>query len=223
MLFRSSDAGIHLYAAGHQTAGRGRRGRSFYSPADTGLYMTLALPYTGGAADAQIVTCAAAAAVCGAIAALSDQRPQIKWVNDIMIGGRKAAGILTELVTDSSNQPRAVIVGIGLNLCTEAFPEEFAEKAGNIGDIDSSALCGTIAEKLIRLYESQDNNSVLEKYKELSLCIGRTVTYRKDGCMHTAEALDIAPDGGLVVRENGALITLNSGEISIVLERGSFG
>lgn len=212
-----ADKGIHLYAAARQTAGRGRRGHRFYSPKDTGLYMTLSLPLSDSQEGVQKITCAAAVAVCEAVMSLSELQPQIKWVNDIFVGGKKAAGILTELVTDSKNQPVAVIVGVGLNLNTTDFPEEFAEKAGNLGDLDVSALCGRIAENLIGLYRHLNDNSVIEKYKRFNLCIGRTVTYEKDGAVHIAEAVDIADDGGLVVEENGTRSVLSSGEISVKL------
>jgi len=82
---RSLTDGAHLYATGHQTAGRGRRGHDFYSPRDTGLYMTLSLPITEVEADIQRLTCIAAVAVCEAITALSDKKPLIKWINDIYI------------------------------------------------------------------------------------------------------------------------------------------
>lgn len=210
------DCGICLYAASEQSAGRGRRGHSFYSPKDTGLYMTLSLPLSAET-SIQKITCAAAVAVCEAILSLSDIKPLIKWVNDIYVGGKKAAGILTELITDSKNQPRAVIVGIGLNLNTRDFPAEFADNAGNLGDIDENALCGTIADNLITIVGQLDDNSIIEKYKALNLCIGREVRFTKDGVEHTAEAVDIAFDGGLIAEENGARLTLNSGEISVQL------
>lgn len=213
---RSADNGVCLYATTHQTAGRGRHGHSFYSPKDTGLYMTLALPLSPCAASLQKITCAAAVAVCEAVTALSDIDPRIKWVNDIYVSGKKAAGILTELICSEDNQPRAVIIGIGMNLCTERFPDEFASNAGNIGDIEVNALCGTVAAKLIDLYRHLDNNSILEKYKERNFCIGKVVRYNKNNVTHTAKAVDIDDNGGLVVEENGVLTTLNSGEISII-------
>ena len=213
---RRSDSGICLYATTHQTAGRGRRGHSFYSPKDTGLYMTLSLPLSTPTASVQKITCAAAVAVCEAVSTLSDIHPAIKWVNDIYVDGKKAAGILTELVCDDSNQPRAVIVGIGMNLCTEQFPEEFAANAGNFGDIEVNALCGTITARLIKYFHCLNDNSVIEKYKALNFCLGRAVRYTQNDMPHTAKAVDIDADGGLVVEENGVITTLNSGEISIV-------
>ena len=213
---RRADTGMCLYATTHQTAGRGRRGHSFYSPKDTGLYMTLSLPLSDPSASVQKITCAAAVAVCEAVSALSDIQPVIKWVNDIYVHGKKAAGILTELVSDSDNHPRAVIVGIGMNLCTEQFPDEFAANAGNLGDIEVNALCGTITAKLIDSYRHLDDNSIIEKYKARNFCIGRAIRYMQNEMIHIAKAVDINNDGGLVVNENGVTTTLNSGEISVV-------
>ena len=206
--------GCVLYAAESQTAGRGRRGHSFFSP-PTGLYMTLSLPIAGEPADVQLLTCAAAVSVCGALSALAPLSPSVKWVNDIYIGGRKAAGILAELVLDNDNRPLRVIVGIGVNLTTEDFPPELADTAGSAGDIDPDLLCAAIADDLITAYYNPDNNSLLEKYKELNFCLGRTVTYTDRDGEHTAEAADIAPDGSLIVTENGIKKSLRSGEISI--------
>ena len=209
------DEGVHLYAAEHQTAGRGRRGRSFYSPAGTGLYMTLSLPCSGAPEDLQRVTCAAAVAVCEAIERLGAIRPRIKWVNDIYVGEKKTAGILTELVTDSDNRPVKVIVGVGVNLTTADFPAQIAAIAGSLGAFEPEALCSAIADKLTALYGDLGNNSIIEKYKQRDLCIGRTVRYCKDGTEHTARAVDIAPSGALIVEENGARTVLSSGEISV--------
>ena len=212
-----TDGGVCLYAAQRQTRGRGRRGRSFYSPKNTGLYMTLAFPLSDHKTGVQRITCAAAVAVCEAVEALSDKKPQIKWVNDIFLHNKKVAGILTELLTDSKNQPRSVIVGIGLNLNTVDFPQELADKAGNLGELEVNALCGTIANNLVDIYRDLGNNSIIEKYKQRSNCIDRTVTYFKNGTAHTARAVDIDRDGGLVVEEKGETITLDSGEISVKL------
>ena len=210
-----ADRGIHLYATMHQTAGRGRRGHEFWSPKDTGLYMTLAFPVAD--TDIQLLTCAAGVAVCEAIEELSNRKPQIKWVNDIYIEGRKVAGILAELVTDDDNRPLSVIVGIGMNLTTDSFPDDIAGTAGCIGDIQPEALCAAVTDDLITLFSDLNDNSVIEKYSALNLCIGRTVRFTKDGTEHEAQAVDIAEDGGLVVDENNVRYTLSSGEISVTL------
>ena len=178
--------------------------------------MTLSLPLADDAANVQKITCAAAVAVCEAIEALCAIRPRIKWVNDIFVDGRKAGGILTELLSDDRNRATAVIVGIGLNLNTEDFPSDIADKAGNIGDIDVNLLCAAIVNNLKAVFDSPDNNSILEKYRRLNLCIGHNVRFTKDGTEHTAKAVGIAADGGLMVEENGGITVLNSGEISVL-------
>lgn len=211
-----SDAGLVLYAADRQTAGRGRRGHSFYSP-PTGLYMTLSFPAAGKAADLQRLTCAAAVAVCDALTALGVFNPAVKWVNDVYLNGKKAAGILAELVTDDDNQPLRVIVGVGVNLTTAEFPAEFAEKATGAGDLDPSLLCAAIADRLIGWYDRLHDASLIERYKALNLVIGRQITYADRGGVHTAKAVDIAPDGSLIVEENDVEKALFSGEISVNL------
>ena len=210
----ATDRGLCLYAASHQTAGRGRRGHTFYSPADTGLYMTLSLPLDGELAGVQLVTCAAGVAVCEAIEELAECKPQIKWVNDVLIDGKKVAGILAEVVC-KDNEPSAVIVGIGVNLKTDSFPDEFADRAASVGDIEPEALCAAIADRLIEYYNDLSNNSLIEKYRERNICIGKTVTFTKDGKKISAEAVGIDRLGGLTVEINGERITLNSGEISV--------
>lgn len=209
-----TDEGAVLYAADSQTAGRGRRGHSFYSP-PTGLYMTLSMPISGSVADVQRLTCAAAVAVCEALSARGCPSPAIKWVNDIFTGGKKAAGILAELVTDACNRPLRVIIGVGVNLTTTDFPAEFAARAGGVGDLDPSLLCADIADRLIGFCEKPDDPTMMDRYRALSLVLGQAIAYTDRDGEHTATARDIAPDGSLIVEENGSLKTLSSGEISV--------
>ena len=210
------DGGVRLYAASHQTAGRGRRGRSFYSPADTGLYMTLALPIDRELSELQPVTCAAGAAVCEAIEDLTGRAAGIKWVNDIMLDGKKVAGILAELIGSDIGET-AVIIGVGINLTTESFPAEFAERAGSIGEVEPELLCAAVADRLIGYCGASGYNSVMEKYRSRSLCLGRTVSFIRDGKKITASAVGIDSSGGLTVENEAGRFTLNSGEISIIM------
>ena len=205
-----------LFVSERQTAGRGRRGRSFYSP-DTGLYMTLMLPIKT-AEGVQKITCAAATATADAIEALTSLNVGIKWVNDIYLETKKVAGILCELLCDGENTPKAVIIGIGINLTTSDFPAEFSDRAGGIGDIDKNRLCAAVTENLLNEFEKLGENHFLKKYTERSIALGKTVTYEKNGVKHKAKAVDITPDGGLVVEESGTREILSSGEISISIQ-----
>lgn len=230
---------VVLYVTDHQTAGRGRRGHDFYSPKGSGMYFTLSLPLSAQPADIQVMTCVAAVATCEAIEVLTNSSPKIKWVNDILIDGKKVAGILTELVADGQNRPLSVIIGIGVNLTTDHFPAEFALTAGCVGKVDPNRLCAAIVDRLIDMYRiivgdgapdvphsayssataKHDNccyNSILEKYKRLNVCIGKAIRYKDADGAHTAKAVDIANDGSLIIEENGIQKTLHSGEISII-------
>ena len=177
--------------------------------------MTLSLPVGDNVQTVQRLTCAAAVAVCEAIGELTGLSPAVKWVNDVYVNGRKVAGILAELVSDEENRPAAVIIGIGVNLTTEGFPEEFADRAGSVGDIDANLLCTRIADNLTERYDHLNDNSFLEQYRELSLCLGRRIRYTDADGDHIAEAIGIGDDGCLIVTENGIKKSLRSGEISI--------
>ena len=204
-----------LYAADSQTAGRGRLGRSFYSP-EGGLYMTVVLPVRGSAEGVQRVTCAAAVAVCEAISDLTGLSPSVKWVNDIYVNGRKAAGILAELICGADNAPISIALGIGINLTTETFPDELAGKAVSIGYTDPSLLCAAIADRLIEQYERLSDNSFMEKYISLNIIPGKLIRYADSGGEHTALAKAITADGSLEVEENGVTSYLSSGEVTII-------
>ena len=124
-----------LVLAGGQTAGRGRLGRSFASPAGKGVYCSVVLRPPLPAANAQTATIGAAVAVCRAVQMLCGLELAIKWVNDLYYKGKKVCGILTEAGTDlESGQLEWLVVGIGLNLTATAedFPPELAAKAGSL-------------------------------------------------------------------------------------------
>lgn len=213
--------GTELIAAVRQTAGRGRMGRAFYSPADTGLYMSLLLPCPEGFERAVYSTTAAAAAVVRAIERLTPLRPMIKWVNDIYLDGRKICGILTEAVTDSvTGAFTGVVVGVGVNLKTSCFPPELEHIASSLGEAapDRCALAAAITDELLAITDALPDRSFLEFYRSRSLVIGRRITYTANGAAHGALAVGIDGQGGLIVRtDSGERITLSSGEISLRL------
>ena len=126
----------YAVVAGAQTRGKGRTGRSFYSPADTGIYLSLLLrPKDCGPAQAVKFTTMAAVAACEAIEKVSHRSPQIKWVNDIYIDGKKVSGILTEASVSLENGSlEYVLLGIGINVYPpeKGFPQELRETAGSV-------------------------------------------------------------------------------------------
>lgn len=205
-----------LVCAGRQTAGRGRQGKSFYSPEGSGIYMSLVIHPGSSLQNAVTATTAAAVAVCRAIEALTDITPQIKWVNDVYVNGRKICGILTEAVTDfESGTVSSVIIGIGVNITTKDFPSD-VENAGALNaDISRSALIAKIADELMKTALG-DYNAFIDYYRTHSMIIGREITFFENGTATSATALEIDETGGLVVKtDNGEIRTLRSGEITV--------
>ncbi len=205
-----------LIVANEQSAGRGRQGKSFYSPADTGIYFSFVTEPKVSLQNAVGATTAAAVAVCRAIEGLTDAKPQIKWVNDVYLNGAKICGILTEAVTDfESGTVSAVIIGIGINISTLTFPEE-VENAGCLGrKIQRAELVGAIARELLEIAFC-DTAEYIDYYRSHSMLLGRKINFIENGRVTPATALAIDERGGLTVKtENGEIKTLRSGEISI--------
>ncbi|MBR7002868.1 MAG: biotin--[Neisseriaceae bacterium] len=126
-----------VYLAARQTQGRGRMGRSFFSP-DGGLYFSMLFRPKMNPATSLLLTVAAAVAVAEAMDEVFDTQSKIKWVNDVYVNGKKVCGILAESQLDPSKPTeQAVIVGIGINVCApkDGFPTEIENRAG--------ALCET--------------------------------------------------------------------------------
>ena len=216
--------GLALIAE-EQTAGRGRMGRSFYSPPESGLYLSLLLRPEMQAVDAVHLTACAAVAVAEAIEALSGREAQIKWVNDIFVGGRKVCGILTEASVDcESGMMHYVIIGIGVNTHVPDgnFPEELRGIAGAaFGSEPVPELrCRLAAEILDRLSDYAANPAapaVFEGYRRRSLVLGKEISILSPGRdPQPAVAVDLGKDYSLLVRlPDGSTRRLNSGEVSV--------
>lgn len=205
-----------LIVANHQSAGRGRLGRKFYSPTDTGLYMSLILTAKPQITDTVCVTSASAVCVSEAISDLCNINAQIKWVNDIYIEGRKVCGILAQAVTDSkSGQITHIVVGIGINVTTSDFPDDIKDIACSLGKVDRATLCAKITDNLIDTYADIKSRSFIDRYKSRSLVLGREITYTQDGVSKVATAIDIDSNGGLVIQTEDGIKTLSTGEISV--------
>lgn len=212
--------------AGEQTRGRGRLGRSFYSPADTGLYLSLLLRPDGfSPAQAVYMTTMAAVAVCQAIEAVSGRNARIKWVNDIFLDGRKVCGILTEgsfdLETGSLN---SIILGVGINVYAPAdgFPRELEQIAGAVFPEPitdgRSRLAAEFLNRFLELYRQQDSTYAAE-YRRRSLVLGRQVLVITPAEQKTALALDVDEECRLLVQyPDGKTEALSSAEISVKVE-----
>ncbi len=209
--------GDGLFVAHNQTEGRGRLGKSFFSP-NGGLYMSIVIHPNISLSDATLITPAAAVAVVEAIQNATKKHPLIKWVNDIFIDGKKVCGILTEAVSDfEKGIAKAIIIGIGINVDKVDFPEELKEIAGSLNcPIDKIQLAADIFNRLKEICDRLPDKSFMDDYRKYSLILGKTITFNRNGKDYTSIAKNILNDGSLEVltNENQQLI-LNSGEISI--------
>lgn len=203
-----------IITASEQTAGRGRRGHSFYSPKDTGIYMSLVIK--PDLSPATLITAAAAVAVCKACKELTDCNPQIKWVNDIYVNKKKICGILTEGIINFETQSiDTAIVGIGVNISTDTFPED-VQYAGSLmaENLPRNQLIGRIASLLNALLKS-GKEEILAEYKSAQMVLGQEVSYLYNGESHTGTAIDINEVGNLIVKTKNGTDILTAGEISI--------
>lgn len=198
-----------LITAEMQTAGRGRQGKSFYSPDKTGLYMTLVFDAPD---SCELLTAAAAVAVCKELELLN-LNPQIKWVNDIYIGSLKVCGILAECFC--CNNRKYIALGIGININTRDFPDDIPNPGSLNIECNKEKLAESIAERFFNL---TDNECILNEYEKRLFVIGKTVTYIKNGTEYTAKVDGINKLCNLLVtRTDNTEDVLSSGEISIKL------
>ena len=218
---QGASAGTVL-VAGQHTGGRGRRGRSFFSPPGTGVYISLLLRPQLQMQQAVLFTTAASVAVCRAVEKLTGQTPQIKWVNDVFINGKKVCGILTEAAADlETGMVEYAVLGLGLNVTEPVggFPPEVARVAGSIfkepqGNA-KNRLTAEVLNQLANLLQNPAGPDIYSDYKSRQLLLGHKVTFEQNGVQQTATAVDVARDYGLVVQlPNGQQRVLSSGEVS---------
>ena len=185
--------------AEEQTKGRGRLGRSFCSPLAGGIYMSFILEPRFDMTKSVLITTAASVAVCKAIEKVTGILCQIKWVNDIYLGGKKICGILTEAVSDfESGQIEHIVIGIGINYSTasSAFPKELRETAGSLfGDgpagsndhhpakgsvasdpaITRNRLIAEVINQILAINENLESRGFMPEYKERSFVLGKEI------------------------------------------------
>lgn len=209
--------------ANTQTGGHGRYGRSFFSPADSGIYMSLLLrPRMVSPEQATGLTTMAAVAACEAIEEVSGCKAGIKWVNDVLIAGKKVCGILTEGAFSLENQSMEyVVLGIGINVYPprEGFPEALQDIAGFVLEQQQAdgknALAAGFLNRFLEYYGRNDRDYA-QAYRERSVVIGRDIDVISPSGNRRALALDIDRDCRLIVRyETGEIARLSSGEVSI--------
>ena len=217
--------------ADEQTGGRGRQGRSFLSPKGKGIYLTLLYKPAVPPARAVSLTACAAVAVCDGIENACGTRPGIKWTNDIVMNGKKLAGILTEMsIEGETGMLQYVVTGIGINITQEPseFPPEVRSIATSLSweighPVTRGRVCACLIDSLDNAYRKwlSGSSNYQTRYRADCLTIGKPVRIiRPDGTREAfAESLD--DDLGLIVRyPDGTRETVTAGEVSV---RGLWG
>lgn len=209
--------------AKEQTQGRGRMGRSFYSPSSTGIYFTIILRPELSVEDSLLITTATAVAVVKAIDTVSGRKAKIKWVNDIFVDGKKVCGILTEASMNfESGSLEYAVVGIGINILPKDFPEEITKVAGSVFSekpSDAPVISHLVAEVLNNMAECMNqitDKRYLDDYRSQSFLIGQDILVIKDGSKIPAKAIEIDDKARLVVEySDKSKEALSSGEVSV--------
>ena len=221
-LAQNGAAGNTIILAEEQTQGKGRLGRSFYSPGGTGIYMSILIRPKLDISKGLLITSCAAVAVCKAIENLSDIQPKIKWVNDIYIENKKLCGILTESSLDfESGSLDYVIIGIGINFTTYRFPDELSDSACAIFEntpftFSRNRLISEIINQFFPIIEAIDDETHISDYKKRSNILGEEIEIISKNETFFAKAVDIDKNGCLMIENKDQRISkLNTGEISI--------
>lgn len=205
-----------VIVANSQTAGHGQKGRSFFSPPDSGLYVSIILRGLS-VADAALLTPCAGVSAARAIESVAPVTVQIKWVNDLEIGGKKIAGILTEGGVTTGDRLDFAVIGIGINVCHVDFPNELQPIAGTVADaagtdVDRERL---LAALLGELEAALPSRTFMQEYRRRSSMLGKAVTVTEGDVTYTATAMDIDEDGALIIECDGTSKRLIYGEVRV--------
>lgn len=210
-----------LIAAAQQTRGRGRLGRSFYSPASTGIYFSVLHTVDRPLQSAVSLTGAAAVAVMRAIRTKTGKDPSIKWVNDLYLDGKKVCGILAEALSGLEEGRRHLILGIGINLRTDEFPMELSDKAGSVYGIYATraALIAEIYRELKPFLQDSENRTWIEDYRAHSAVLGKRIVWTEGEHSREGRAVGINDFGELEVEtDQNERLVLRTGEISVCVQ-----
>lgn len=222
-----------VIVANTQTAGRGRRGRTWNSPKDSGLFYTMLLKPQIMPSNAPMLTLVQAMAAAKGIRKISGLEALIKWPNDIVINGKKVAGILTEM-SAQIDYVNYIVVGTGINVHQLDFPKEIVKTASSIDlsskengteiHVSRAELLNAILEEFEVYYEkyiqTQDLSAIAEEYNQLLVNKGRQVRVLDPIGEFEGQALGINPQGELLVKHQEKIVKISSGEVSV---RGIYG
>ncbi len=224
---QAENGAVHgtVIIAEEQTAGRGRMGKIFYSPAGTGIYLSILVRPDIPAGESLFLTTSAAVATARAIEDVSDKKADIKWVNDIYIDNKKVCGILTEASFNiETGKLDYAIVGIGINICfpDDGFPDEIDNIATAVFDQKSdsahkrSMLIANLLNYFMNYYDNFDKKEYVDEYIRRSFILGKELYVIENNQSIHATAIKIDKDCRLKVRfDDGKEKWLTSGEVSL--------
>ena len=222
----AKEGAVHgtLVTAGTQTAGKGRRGRTWESPEEENIYMSLLLRPKMKISSAPRLTLLMAYSAAKAIEEMEGIQPDIKWPNDLVINRRKICGILTEMQVEN-NEITYVVIGVGINANMEEFPEEIENTATSLKcelgrEIEKDSLIECIMEHFEKNYEifmeTEDLSAFREEYNDMLVNNGREVRVLEPSNEYEATAYGINNTGELMVqKKNGDMEAVFSGEVSV--------
>ena len=213
-----------LVIALSQTGGRGRMGRSFYSPNGTGIYFSLLIHPKFSAEKSLLLTVMAAVSVAETVMKYNSNDVKIKWVNDIYIDGKKVCGILTEGAINKHNKLDYAVVGIGLNVIApkNGFPGDIRDIATSVfpGNMEENIKEKIIAEIINRFFNMYNGGDVdfVNRYKKYSYLTGKCINIVSSGTIRPATVIDITDDCHLLVKnDEGDIEEISSGDVSVRL------
>lgn len=214
--------------ANEQTDGYGRFGRDFFSPSETGIYLSFLLPITKQINPGRMTT-ATAVVVAQTLEKLFNVKVSIKWVNDLIVNDHKVTGILSEAVTDFETGTIAnVVVGIGINLMeNDLLDESLKPKVGALikqkKQLDRNQVASEIIEAFEKMLLTFESGNLMEEYRNRSIVIGKQVEVKIGNRILTGLVDTINEDGALILRTNLETITVDAGEITkLNLQEGNY-
>ena len=211
-----------VVVAESQSKGRGRLGRSWISPKSKGIYASILLRPSLRLSEVPKITLMAAVAAARAIQAETRLSPEIKWPNDILLGGKKVAGILTEMNAES-DRINYVVIGIGMNV--NSLQKDLPDRATSISEelgrpVDRTKLAQALFEEMDKAYAeflNQGFDGILEAWRGFAHFLGRRIRVTTQGRTVDGQAVDVDSDGTLRVRtDNGLVESLSAGEVLVV-------
>lgn len=222
ILARNGADEVTVMLSESQTGGKGRMGRTFHSPKGSGIYMSILLRPDFLPDDCNLLTPMTAVAAAKAISEVLSVKADIKWVNDIYVKGRKAAGILTKAAFSSAAKTDYVIVGIGINLTTpkDGFHREIKDIAGALKDevslSERDRLVGVFLREFLSYYKCMPEVTFYEEYRKKLLYVGEKITVREKESFYSATVLGVNKRLQLrILTEDGEEKTLYTEEITI--------